>query len=147
MYVAAAVCVLVSALLLMYAHGEDGNKDYTGENAINFVVTFLSIMIFLLARLKCYYVIQKNQEISKRQLRKEFFYASMVFLTCALRITSYWLAMFDIDPSHTLRNTTRDDCYDDQPWHALYVIGLTLFVNLQPAIIFIDIFKVNTRKD
>jgi hypothetical protein len=144
-YVAAGVCVFASALLLIFGHGEDGNSDYTGENVINFVVTLFSIVIFLFARLECYYVIENNQEISRKQLRKEFFYTSLVLLTCALRITSYWLAILDVDPSHTLRSTSSPDCYDDQPWHATYIIGLTIFVNLLPAIIFIDIFKATAN--
>lgn len=74
----------------------------------------------------------------------------MVFLTCGLRITSYWLAIFNIDPSHTLRNTRItdgvSDCYDDRPYHALYIFGLTIVVNLLPVIIFINIFKATATR-
>lgn len=61
MYVSAAVCVAVSAILLVYAHGEDGNGDYTAENLINFIVTLASIIIFVFTRLQYYYITQRNQ--------------------------------------------------------------------------------------
>lgn len=104
-----------------------------------------SILIFLFARVECYYVIQRNQDISRKQLKKEFIYTSLVVFICVLRIISYWLAILNIDPSHTLRHPRDGDCYDDQPYHALYIIGLTVLVNLLPPFVFIDIFKVTTK--
>jgi hypothetical protein len=65
----------------------------------------------------------------------------MVFLTCALRITTFWLAILDIDPSNTFRDFRPRDCFDESWGHALYIMGLTVMVNLLPAIIFMSIFK------
>lgn len=142
----AAACVISSAFLLVYAHGDHMNANFSMENAINFIVAMFCIIIFLFSRLHCYYVIQKNREISKSQIRKEFVYTFFVFLTCALRITIYWLSILKIDPSSAIRTVRSTDCYDDQPWHALYIISLTIFVNQLPAFIFLLIFREATTE-
>ena len=78
-------------------------------------------------------------------IKKEVIYSILIGFCCLFRIIGIMLNLGEVDYTEFFRYFNQN-CVDVKPYHALFMLSLTLCVNLLPPFIFSLIFSSNERK-
>ena len=63
-----------------------------------------------------------------------------IVLTCIFRIVIYGFGIFDLEISKYIR-VYDEDCFETMYFNAIWIVSLTILVNLWPPFIFTRLFR------
>ena len=132
---AAATAVLVGVSPKFVNDETKITQEMKIMNWINIAATVLSIGLFVLTRFKFIREIRKSSEITAAEYCQETVTTSLVFIGCLVRWVQYSLSLFEWNVNMTWGHYN-DSCLDDQVWHAIYLLSITVIAYMLPPIIF-----------
>jgi hypothetical protein len=114
-------------------------------NICNIGIALISILLFLISRIKYCWEMTSRLKISRNTILKEDVYNIVIFTSISIKIAEFVLEIVGIDYTQQLRQFNKD-CIDALPYHALILFISNLMIDLIPSFILTKIFTAFARE-